>query len=58
MLLIVNKNGGLVYSQVFKNTKKTYDSNELMKLGSSFYSMVSISAQIAPKCQLPTGIDF
>jgi trafficking protein particle complex subunit 4 len=53
MLMIVNKNGGLVYKKVFSNNKKSLDDNELLKLASSFYSLSAIASQITPKTQVP-----
>ena len=46
-LLIVNKNGSLIYDKAFTDKIKLYP-NEAIKLASIFYSMHAISAKITP----------
>ena len=46
-LLIVNKNGSLIYDKSFKNTLRL-TSNEVINMASIFYSMHAISAKLTP----------
>ena len=46
-LLIVNKNGSLIYDRAFSNTLKL-SSNEVINIASIFYSMHAISSKLTP----------
>ena len=46
-LLIVNKNGSLIYDRAFSNTLKL-TSNEVINIASIFYSMHAISSKLTP----------
>ena len=46
-LLIVNKNGSLIYDRGFKSTLKL-TSNEVINIASIFYSMHAISSKLTP----------
>ena len=50
LLLVVNKNGSLVYTKVLGHQQ--FAANELIRLASTFHSMHAISAQITPTCQI------
>ena len=52
LLFIVNNDNSVVHTRIFKN-KKTYDINDLIKMGSNIALMRVHSAEITPKCQLP-----
>ena len=45
-LLIVNKNGSLIYDRAFSNMKLS--SNEVINIASIFYSMHAISSKLTP----------
>ena len=47
-LLIVNKNGSLIYDKTFTDKVKL-TSNEVINIASIFYSMHAISSQLTPK---------
>ena len=47
-LLIVNKNGSLIYDRAFSNTLKL-TSNEVINIASIFYSMHAISSKLTPQ---------
>ena len=46
-LLIVNKNGSLIYDRAFSNVLKL-TSNEVINIASIFYSMHAISSKLTP----------
>ena len=46
-LLIVNKNGSLIYDRAFSNSLKL-TSNEVINIASIFYSMHAISSKLTP----------
>ena len=46
-LLIVNKNGSLIYDRAFSSTMKL-SSNEVINIESIFYSMHAISSKLTP----------
>ena len=46
-LLIVNKNGSLIYDRAFTNSLKL-TSNEVINIASIFYSMHAISSKLTP----------
>ena len=46
-LLIVNKNGSLIYDKAFSDRVKL-SANELIKISSIFYSMYAISSKLTP----------
>ena len=46
-LLIVNKNGSLIYDRAFQSTMKL-SSNEVINIASIFYSMHAISSKLTP----------
>ena len=46
-LLIVNKNGSLIYDRAFSSTMKL-SSNEVINIASIFYSMHAISSKLTP----------
>jgi hypothetical protein len=46
-LLIVNKNGSLIFDKAFTDKIKL-SSNEAIKIASIFYSMHAISAKLTP----------
>ncbi|KAJ1456909.1 Sybindin-like protein [Pelagophyceae sp. CCMP2097] len=54
-LLIINKSGGLIYNQNLSPTAPTLQSNDWLRLGSTFHSLHAIAAQIAPV--LSAGIE-
>ena len=47
VLLIVNKNGSLIFSKVMSNQQQ-FTVNEMIRLGSTFHSMHAISSEITP----------
>ena len=46
-LLIVNKNGSLIYDRAFSSSLKL-TSNEVINIASIFYSMHAISSKLTP----------
>ena len=53
-LLIVNKNGSLIYDRAFTDTLKL-SSNEYINIASIFYSMHAISSKLTPPSQEKTS---
>ena len=53
-LLIVNKNGSLIYDRAFTDTLKL-SSNEFINIASIFYSMHAISSKLTPPSQEKTS---
>lgn len=53
-LLIVNKNGSLIFDRSFTDSLKL-SSNEFINIASIFYSMHAISAKLTPQCQEKTS---
>ena len=56
-LLIVNKNGSLIYDKAFTEKIKL-SPNEAIKLASIFYSMHAISSKITPVCNIFYKVKF
>ena len=56
-LLIINKNGSLIYDKAFTDKVKL-NSNECIKIASIFYSMHAISAQLIPVSRFFHIYDF
>jgi trafficking protein particle complex subunit 4 len=55
-LFIINKNGGLMYNKSLSTAAPRQDINDLLRIASTFHSLIEISKQMSP---LPgcTGIE-
>lgn len=58
MLIILNKDGSLVYNKKFPNNPKNYDANEMLKLASGFYSMHNLAHLLTPDSMLPVETEL
>ncbi|CAB1119844.1 unnamed protein product [Ectocarpus sp. 6 AP-2014] len=47
-LFVVNKSGGLIYNQNLSSAAPRLNSNDWLRLGSTFHSLHAIAAQVAP----------